>query len=82
MNCNKVAVNSILSEVNMNFDFYKEYILNTQCTCEKCIYINRFKDNIVLPKQKNNNHYSSYLLNIRTELLKNDLYAQNIFSNI
>ena len=82
MNCNKVAVSSILSEVNMDFDFYKEYILNTDCRCEKCTHINQFKDNINLPKIKNNSYYSNYLSNLRCELLKNDLYAQNIFSNI
>lgn len=95
MFCTGLAVKSILSDHYKNCNYYNKYIIETKCDCNYCKFLEKkitlLKDNIEInsiPKSHAissyhiNYNYSHYLFNIKTNLLKNDLYARKIFSII
>lgn len=91
--CQKLKVNSIISDSIDDFSFYNNYIISTDCKCEYCNFFNKQIEKIGNQSAINNdnraenitsyhNHYNytPHLNNIKKNLLKNDLYSKKIFS--
>ena len=95
MFCKKLGCINILSNNNLeinNVDDYNNYIISSKCTCNYCVFIDLYIDKIkgeidVDNKNKsmsisnyhNNYNYPNFLLKLKNNLLKNDLYARKIF---
>lgn len=85
--CNKLIIQNIIKEK----DFYNSYIIETECQCKKCKFLEKkiklLRKDVILPSNTRDDigtyqtyYLNSYLNNIKNVLIKNDLYAKKIFS--
>lgn len=91
--CQNLMVRSTINNNNKKYNFYNEYIIENNCNCDYCKAFERQIKNIDVNESDkvnkriqnvtsyhNNYNYTSYLNNIKKNLLKNDLYSKKIFS--
>lgn len=85
--CNKLIIQNIINEN----DFYNSYIIETECQCKKCKFLEKkiriLTNDVILPLNIRDDigsyqtyYLNNYLNNIKNVLIKNDLYAKKIFS--